>query len=534
MTRRLLSLTLAVGLLWAAGGCRKPAGSDVRDCEEGKPCAGYTLIEQIGSRTSELIDMEGRVVHRWTSRHKLGGAAELLPDGSLLRCGFAADAPLAMPIPGECRVIERLDWEGNLRWSFALADPGRTLHHEVTVLPGGNLLLLGLEALDREQLLAAGRDPERMRTDEAWLDFLIEVQPAGEAGGRIVWEWHLRDHLIQDHDPQREGYGIVADHPELVDINFIENLTPITGSTLSRLQSLGYVGGGGAPLSPEANLPDWTHANAISYNARLDQILLTVRTLGEVWVIDHGTSTTEAAGHAGGKAGHGGDLLYRWGNPQAYQRGEPGDQQLFGPHHGQWIPGRRPGTSAILIFNNGEGRRDGAFSAIEEIQPPLPADGRYAIAAGKPYGPAQPVWRHLSAPKTSFFSSFLSGVQRLANDNTLICSGMQGEVFEVDRAGRTVWSFKTNAQVVQPSASPPPNPGMGEGPPGSFPRPFGGPPSGPPGGPPGGFPEGSLPGPGHYAPPEIPGTGGLFRAVRYGLDHPAFKGRQLTPEARSE
>ncbi|MGC8644373.1 MAG: hypothetical protein ACP5XB_31305, partial [Isosphaeraceae bacterium] len=59
----------------------------------------------------------------------------------------------------------------------------------------------------------------------------------------------------------------------------------------------------------------------------LDQILLSVHSFSEIWIIDHGTTTAEAATHKGGRSGKGGDLLYRWGNPQAYRAGTAADQQ---------------------------------------------------------------------------------------------------------------------------------------------------------------------------------------------------------------
>jgi hypothetical protein len=37
-----------------------------------------------------------------------------------------------------------------------------------------------------------------------------------------------------------------------------------------------------------------------------------------LWVIDHQTTTAQAASHTGGRYNKGGDLLYRWGNPQTY------------------------------------------------------------------------------------------------------------------------------------------------------------------------------------------------------------------------
>jgi hypothetical protein len=78
--------------------------------------------------------------------------------------------------------------------------------------------------------------------------------------------------------------------------------------------------------------------NSVSYNAKLDQILISVRSFNEFWIIDHSVTTKEAAGHTGGRSGKGGDLLYRWGNPSAYRAGKTSDQKLFAQHDAHWIP----------------------------------------------------------------------------------------------------------------------------------------------------------------------------------------------------
>jgi hypothetical protein len=61
---------------------------------------------------------------------------------------------------------------------------------------------------------------------------------------------------------------------------------------------------------------------------------------------------------------------------------------------------------------------------------------------GGRFGPAAPVWTYVREPKGSFFSTGLSGAQRLADGNTLICSGEQGWFFEVTSAGGTVWEYR--------------------------------------------------------------------------------------------
>ena len=111
--------------------------------------------------------------------------------------------------------------------------------------------------------------------------------------------------------------------------------------------------------------------NAIDYNPDLDQIALSVRGNSEVWIIDHSTTTAEAAGHSGGKRGKGGDLLYRWGNPLTYRAGTASDQRYFQQHDVEWVRPGYPGAGNLTCYNNGLGR--GNYSTVDEFTPAMTA-----------------------------------------------------------------------------------------------------------------------------------------------------------------
>jgi hypothetical protein len=259
-------------------------------------------------------------------------------------------------------------------------------------------------------------------------DYVIEVQPTRPSGGTIVWEWHIWDHLIQDRSASSDNYGVVADHPELVDPN----------------------GGGSGKIKQF-----WNHVNGIDYNAELDQIVISVRGNSELMVIDHSTTTAEAKGHTGGRQGKGGDILYRWGNAQEYDRGAESDRTLFQQHHTHWIAGGLPGAGDILVFNNGIGR---GHSSVDEIAPPVTSSGAYTIQSGSAFGPAAPTWTYVGKPPSSFYSAEISGAQRLANGNTLITSGVNGVLFEVTSSGETVWEYVnpvTTSPLPQGATIPP-------------------------------------------------------------------------------
>ena len=51
------------------------------------------------------------------------------------------------------------------------------------------------------------------------------------------------------------------------------------------------------------------------------------------------------------------------------------------------------------------------------------------------------VWSYRGEPTHTFDSHFISGCQRLANGNTLICEGQWGRIFEVTTDGDLVWEY---------------------------------------------------------------------------------------------
>lgn len=401
------SICLAGALLITILGAEDTVGV-VRNEPGASP--GYTLFAPSSSTFTYLVDLEGNLVQRWSSDYTPGNACYLLPDGNLLRAANTGDTTFTAG--GAGGRIEEYDWEGTLVWSMDWSDTQKRQHHDGIKLPNGNILFVAWELKSAAEAIGAGRKPSLLADGVLWPDCLIEVEPSGSSGGTIVWEWHAWDHLIQDYDPTKPNYGVVANHPELIDLNFVRN--------------------GGA---------DWLHINALDYNAELDQIVLSVPFFNEIWIIDHSTTTAQAATHSGGNSGKGGDLLYRWGNPAAYRGGTASDQTLFFQHNARWIRPGLPGEGRLLIFNNGNGRFAGSYSSIEEIITPVNTGGSYTLPASGQYGPATAEWSYSANPLESFYSPFISGAQRLPNGNTLICDGPGGQFFEVNAAGDELWRY---------------------------------------------------------------------------------------------
>jgi len=382
-----------------------------------QPYDGFTLFAPNSGQRTYLMDLDGTMVHTWNTQNPPGLAVYLLANGNLLH----SDRTVNGGTGGTGGGVSEIAWDGSVVWSmpFTSAQNGGLQHHDVEELPSGNILLIAWEAKTRAECLAAGRNPAYLANNSTFLpDMVLEVVRSGPSAGTIAWEWHAWDHLVQDFDATQANYGSVSGSPQLIDINY-PPMRELSG--------------------------DWLHVNGVKYNAVLDQIVISIHDLNEVWILDHSTTTAEASGHTGGNSGMGGDLLYRWGNPEAYQRGTQADAQLFGQHDAHWIEAGSPGEGNLLIFNNGIGRPGQQYSTVVEIITPVDAAGDYALVAGQAFGPTAPTWVYQANPPTSFFSSAISGAQRQPNGNTLICEGQTGLLFEVDPVGNTVWQYQ-NAQ----------------------------------------------------------------------------------------
>ena len=415
---------------------------------------GYTMIASLLSNEVYLIDNCGEVVNEWTSSiYKPAASVYLLEDGSLLKTCNPQTGKFG--VGGTGGRLERYDWNDNLVWSFDYASDDYQLHHDIAVLPNGNILALAFDLLDSSEAYNAGLDTT-LYYGELWSEKVLEFQPIGTDSAAIVWEWRLQDHWIQGIDANRANFGNVQNNRQLVDLNYDGNSDFVD---------------------------DWFHANSLAYNEDLDQIIISTRNFSEFWVVDHSTTTLEAASHLGGNSGMGGDILYRWGNPATYRTGNQTDRKLYGQHDVHWIPSDYREGGKIIVFNNGF-ENPNEISKVHTLSPPIDSNGNYPYTQNVINEPFDFDWTYT----LPLFVDFISGITRLPNGNTLICSGPNGRIFELDSLENIVWEYISpinNNDVVT-------NQG------------------------------------------DIPTSNMMFRAYRYGTDYPAFDGRVLTPQGPLE
>jgi len=384
---------------------------------------GYNLFFPHNQGNVYLIDNCGQIVRIWEDEvYKPGNSVYLTEDGLLYACkGLGAASNEWIHAGGGGEKIEIRDMDNQILWDWAFNDSLHRLHHDIAVMPNGNVLAIAWERKLFDECTQAGRPEDALPENELWPEMVIEVKPIYPDSAEIVWEWHAWDHMVQDISEELDNYGDVTD-PRLININFTADSTA-----------------------------DWHHANAIDYNADLDQIMLSIPKFNELWIIDHSTSTNQAAGSTGGLAGHGGDLLYRWGNPVTYGAGTVDDRKFFFQHDTHWIDQQLTSASAdygkIMIFNNRFGED---YSTVEIVSPNWDGyKGGYVMSDGI-FEPSDYHWHYQRTDSTAMHSTGLSSAQRLANGNTLICVGRYGYTFEIDENEEIVWEYKTPLNVGNP------------------------------------------------------------------------------------
>lgn len=369
---------------------------------------GYTLFSPLSSNTSYLIDNCGEVVNKWLCDDTPYYTGYLMPNGNLIRYGGY--------VTSNAEYIEMRDWDNNVLWKWYPGNAYEYIHSDLAILPNGNFLILREARVTPTEWITAGGNPASLGTSYHALESIIEVQPSGPTGANIVWEWKIFDHLIQDFDATKNNYGVVADHPELWDIN--------------NPNSVGFGN-------------DRMHFNGIDYHPTKDQIVLSCFSCSEIFIIDHSTTTAQAAGSSGGNSGKGGDFLYRYGNPQNYDRGTSADRVFFGQHNSDWINPGLPHADKITVFENGNGRPSGSWSRVVILDPPIDASGNYLMDASGVYLPNvfDFEWSG-SVNGTTFYSTYMSGVNMQPNGNLTVCEAGRGRFFEIDPAGNIVWHYQ--------------------------------------------------------------------------------------------
>ena len=390
-------------------------------CQAQLPNPDYYTLFQLtgGAGQTRLIDSAGTVLHTWESNISApsGTAAYLREDGLLLRSGQRNDIPAVGFPPGSWGTVQLVEMDGTVVWEYTQQVAGElTFHHDLTPLRNGNIFVTVWEFLPVAEMVALGWQPVD-DVDGVWMEKIQELEPNLVDGStNVVWEWAIENHLVQDLDGNAPNFGDVGEERGRLDINF----------------------------NAQIRSGDYFHISGIDYSEERDEIVLCPNNIDELWVIDHSTTTAEAATSTGGARGQGGQLIYRWGNPEVYnfQNGPTEPRFLSGAHDPRWCVDPDSGEIQLTVHNND--RVDDTPGDSESqallLDLPLNESGDYVISDAETFLPEVPVVLYEQDPADPFFSTRIMGsAQRLGNGNILITLALRRTLVEVTQAGEIVW-----------------------------------------------------------------------------------------------
>ncbi|APA66008.1 hypothetical protein YQ22_17850 [Maribacter sp. 1_2014MBL_MicDiv] len=333
-----------------------------------------------------LIDHDGNTLFDWDfNGDQLGNDAMLQSDGSLVST-IKVDNP-RISFGGYGGAFRKINADQSIEWEVKYSSNTYIAHHDINYLSNGNIIFPVWEEVSAADAAEMGFSGNFDIYPEA----IIEMNPLTQ---EIVWEWHATDHLVQDYDESKSNFGVVGDVPNLIDVNYNNDQTD----------------------------GDIMHVNGITLDETNDLLYMTVNFYSEVWVIDHSTTTEEAATSTGGNYNLGGDLVYRFGNPLAYDN--VGEVTMNRVHYPNLFDDNK-----MLVFVNNKYDNQSAVAEYQ-LSPP------YELVAGQDNEP-ELIWEFTDS---DLYSNGLGSGVRMSNGNTLISEGT-GAIWEVNSDGDVLWRY---------------------------------------------------------------------------------------------
>jgi len=278
--------------------------------------------------------------------------------------------------------------------------------------------------LDDGHLFYGGKVMKDLERFEGWTRFKAGAALEVDWSGRVEWEVNQPDH---HHDARKLRNGnliLLCLRPlprelqarvkgglagtEVNGVMYADYLLETTtrGEVVWEWRSWEHLDFETEIITQQDRREEWTHGNTV---AEMDDgnLVVSFRNICTVVIIDRRT----------------GAIAWKLGGPPLAQQHDP--RPLPNGH--------------LTIFDNGTHRRDHPlpYSRVIEVDPRT----------------STIVWEYHDQSLFDFFSSYISGAQRLANGNTLICEGCHGRIFEVTPEGQIVWEYISPYFAFEPGRS---------------------------------------------------------------------------------
>jgi hypothetical protein len=380
-----------------------PTGTTVYD--PAKTWNGYTVLSPLATQAVIVIDMNGNVVKRWDGYNdSAGGPARILPNGTVVAAAGAR--------PGHQESLELVqrDFDGKVLWQFdhnqqIETRDNKTIwsarqHHDWqrSDFPAGYYSPATTPSLTgAKTLLLTHTSHENAAVAPGMLedDRLIEIS----WDGKILWEWTASEHI--------DELGLSAEARAAIRT--------------------------GAGANPARNSFDWLHTNSATYvgpnhwfdegDRRFapDNVIISSRQASLLAIVARD-----------------GKIVWRIGPDFSETEALRKIRQIIGQHHAHFIPPGLPGAGNLLVFDNGGASGYGTPTPVAPSGQGIYARANSRVLEINPVT-LELVWSYVQPAQ--FYSTNISGAQRLPNGNTLVTEGAPGRMFEVTRDGAIVWEY---------------------------------------------------------------------------------------------
>jgi hypothetical protein len=362
------------------------------------------VLSPLQTQAVLVIDMNGNVVKRWDGlNNSAGGPARVLPGG------FVVSAIGARPPNQESLELVQQDFDGKVIWQFSRNEQiktreGSTIwsarqHHDWQreSFPAGYFSPESTPAIEGgTTLILTHTNRTQPKVADVMLedDRLIEVSWKGD----VLWEWVASDHI--------DELGFAPDARKA--IKAAQSFNKARGSF------------------------DWLHINSAHYlgpNRWFDQ--------GDARFTPNNVIISSREASLLAIVGRDGKIVWRLGPDFSESPQLRAIRQIIGQHHAHLIPKGLPGAGNLLVFDNGGSSGYGFANPIAPNGVGAFARATSRVLEINPVS-LELVWSYTN-PR--FFSTNISGAQRLPNGNTLITAGAGGRMFEVTTEGAIVWEY---------------------------------------------------------------------------------------------
>ena len=402
LTYALVAALAAVFTLIASAQTVYPTGTTIYDPD--RAWNGFTVLSPLQTQAVVVIDMNGTVVKRWDGfNNSAGGPARVLPGGIVVA------ASGANPPRQESLELVQRNFAGDVLWRFAKGEEIKTRegttvwsarqHHDWQreSLPAGYYSPEATPTVDSgNTLILAHTNRSQPNVADVLLedDRIIEVSWNGD----VLWQWLAGDHI--------DELGFAPDARKVIKE--------------------------AAAVNKGRGSFDWLHVNSATYvgpNKWFDQ--------GDARFAPNNVIISSREASIIAIIGRNGSIVWRMGPDFSASKELRAIRQIIGQHHAHIIPKGLPGAGNLLVFDNGGSSGYGFAS-------PIAPEGRGAFQrATSRVLEINPVTLELvwSYQNARFFSTNISGAQRLPNGNTLITAGAGGRMFEVTPKNEIVWEY---------------------------------------------------------------------------------------------